>query len=197
MKKHSTTVFRRSPIVNPPTPTRRSVIRRVLLTTWALAAFSPGAARAQSPTGDPLPDDSAGKWTGTPRALDRPSPVTLSLVGTAGSAVGLTLGFLGGTALGQRVGGGDRQDHALGTGALGALIGSGLGTALGLGLASDGRLSTRQAAQVAFFGMLAGITGWALSSSALDSTGGLVIAYSLPQGVVAGAFASAVLGDGR
>jgi hypothetical protein len=172
-------------------------MRMPILTTLVLGAFSSGAASAQRPTPEPLHDTSAVGWTGAPQKLDRPAPWLVSVGGTVGSAAGLTLGFLGGVALGQRVAGGRPEDQALGLGALGALIGSGLGTALGVELASGGSVQPKRAAQAAFVGMLAGITGWMLLSSTIDSTGDVVLAYSLPQGVVAGTLASAVKGTVR
>lgn len=148
-------------------------MNRLMLTALGLGAVAPAAAISQVPQQAPFRGDSAARATTAARNLDdRPSPVLMAIASTAGSVGGLCFSLWAGPA------------------PYGAVVRSAVGTALGIELASLGRVPPTQAAGAALLGTLAGITSVMLASAAIHTTGEFVLAYSLPQGLLAGLMAS-------
>jgi len=159
---------------------RRSIMNRFMLTALGLGAFAPLAATAQVPGQEPLRGDSAAGSPIAPEDRDgRPSPVLMAIAGTAGSIGGLYFSLWPGPP------------------PYGAVVRSAVGTALGIELASRGRVPPMKAAGAALLGTIAGITSVMLASDAIHTTGAFVLAYSLPQGLLAGLVASARGGGAR
>jgi hypothetical protein len=158
-------------------------MNRLMLAALGLGAVAPAAAIAQVSQQAPFRGDSAAGATTVARNLDdRPSPVLMAIAGAAGSVGGLYVGAKVGSPL---------------AGLYGAVVRSAVGTALGIELASQGRVPPIEAAGAALLGTLAGITSVMLASDAIHGTGEFFLAYSVPQGVLAGLVASARGGGAR
>jgi len=144
----------------------------LMLSALGIGALAPAAAFAQVPRQEPPRGDSAAASPTAPGDLDgRPSLALMAITGTAGSFGGLYFGIEAGSLVG-------------------ALLGAAAGTALGIELGSGGRVSPGKAAGAALLGTLAGLTAVHYAVGAIHERGYLLLAYSIPQGLLAALMAS-------
>ncbi|HSJ10237.1 MAG TPA: hypothetical protein VK928_09995, partial [Longimicrobiales bacterium] len=116
---------------------------------------------------------------------------TLMLGAAAGSAIGLVAGF----SIGEGLGWGGGDDPGLASALLFSGIGSAVGTAAGVQLFSAGRVPFGTTWGVSVITILAGIGGAVAFNRVTDGrydVGGVIIGYSLGQGITAGLITSAL-----